>query len=106
MTGPRKLRRIYRALRTEFGNELSSHELLRLAHSMLRVGRGDDITNVVELRLPSRRFDELGLDEALADGGWRILNRERELMREAFDDDESHRISARGTHLDWLEKAA
>jgi hypothetical protein len=83
-----KLRQVYVELRRALGGTVPAGELLRLASQLVdatrsRVMSEEDLTIRCH---PS--FDELPLDAAFADGGWRILARERRWGIEAdYDDD-------------------
>ena len=87
MTRPQEIRKIYFELRAEIGEDVSSHELLRLADALQRLREGRELgigLRVVEQR---RTFDELGVDEALSDGGWRVMNREANWVNALYEDD-------------------
>lgn len=76
MHNPAKLRAIYAELRRAAGKDAVAADLLRLAHLLLKAYTlGDDI-DVDEYGRPvdSRAFFALPIDEAMEDGGWRILN--------------------------------
>lgn len=82
-----KIRQVFAELRYAIGNEIPAIELLQLATKLVDATRatliGDD-DKIVALR-PSH--DQLPLDEAFADGGWRIMARDRAYNLEQFEDE-------------------
>jgi hypothetical protein len=87
------------------GSEMSTIELLSLATKLVDATKEpaiDGLENVVRFR-PS--YDQLPLDEAFADGGWRIMARDRAYTFDEFEDDQC--LSARiTTRLNLLLKRA
>ena len=76
MQNPARLKAIYAELRRAAGKDASAADLLRLAHMLLkayRLGAGDDVDDYGR-PIDSRAFFALPVDEAMEDGGWRILN--------------------------------
>jgi hypothetical protein len=100
-----KIRQVYGELRYALGTETPAIELLQLATRLIDATRTPavvDDTKILELRPSS---DQLPLDEAFADGGWRIMAHDRAYSSEQFEDDPS--LSARGkSKLDRLMKRA
>jgi hypothetical protein len=100
-----KIRQVFAELHYALGNEMLTIELLQLATKLVGATRapsiGDD-DKIVTLR-PSH--DQLSLDQAFADGGWRIMARDRAYGHEQFDDDPCLNARAKST-LDHLMKRA
>jgi hypothetical protein len=76
MQNPARLRAIYAELRRATGNEVAAADLLRLAHMLLKRYRLDIDDELDDYGRPvdSRAFFALPVDEAMEDGGWRVLN--------------------------------
>lgn len=100
-----KIRQVFAELRYALGNEMPAIELLLLATKLVDAtcapSIGDD-DKIVALR-PSH--DQLPLDQAFADGGWRIMARDRAYNSDQFEDDPSLGSGATST-LDRLMKRA
>jgi hypothetical protein len=100
-----KIRQVFAELRYALGNEMPPIELLQLATKLVDATCAPSIGDedkIVALR-PSH--DQLPLDQAFADGGWRILARDRAYSPEQFDDDACLSARAKST-LDRLMKRA
>jgi hypothetical protein len=100
-----KIRQVFAELRYALGNDMPTIELLQLATKLVdttRVPSASDDDNIVAVH---KSHDQLPLDEAFADGGWRIMARDRALGREQFDDDPSLSTKAK-SKLDHLMKRA
>jgi hypothetical protein len=100
-----KIHKVFAELRHALGTEIPAIELLGLAAKLVDATRepsvGDD-DGLVSARLS---IDELPLDKAFADGGWRIMARERVSGSDHFEDDLCISARARST-LDHLMKRA
>jgi hypothetical protein len=100
-----KIRQVFAELRRALRKEIPAIELLQLAAKLVDATRalsiGDD-DKIVALR-PS--YDQLPLDEAFADGGWRIMARDRAYNHEQFEDDPCLSARTKST-LDRLIKRA
>jgi len=99
-----KIRQVFTELRSALGGELSAIELLQLSCKLV------DATRVVavaqeEIVVAVHWGDQLPLDEAFADGGWRIMARHSAYNVEQFEDDPHLRERAKST-VDRLVKAA
>ncbi len=70
------LRKIYAELRSVAGIEISAGDLLRLANFVLRAFKSDFIEEGENARSRGRSvaFHALPVDEAMQDGGWRVLS--------------------------------
>jgi len=88
MNRSKKIRVIFFELRRELGNQISARELLKAARSLVDL-QGDNWTRTptFELRAERTNLDQLELDFAMADGGWGVYQRERELVSIAGIDD-------------------
>lgn len=84
---PQKIRRIYHELRRAVGPEVAALELLRLAALLVSEPRVEE--HDYEATSTWRpHFEQLPLDQAFADGGWRVLENERRWVRSVYNDDE------------------
>src|SRR5687767_11133072 len=97
-----KVRQVFAELHYALGNELPTIELLDLATRLVDAtsAPSDDDDEIVTLHLPG---EQLPLDEAFADGGWKIMARHRAYDGEQFEDDPFLSERARFT-LDRLMK--
>ncbi|HEX4159096.1 MAG TPA: hypothetical protein VHY79_11520 [Rhizomicrobium sp.] len=78
MRNPARLRAIYFELRKATGSDVPAGDLLRLAHVILKSYVDDEDVRDDSLREPGpdRAFAALPVDEAMKDGGWRVLHYE------------------------------
>jgi len=102
----RKVKLVFAELHHALGSEMSTIELLSLATKLVDATHApaiDGLENVVRFR-PS--YDQLPLDEAFADGGWKIMARDRAYTLDDIEDDQclSARTMTRLNHL--LKRAA
>jgi hypothetical protein len=100
-----KIRQVFAELRYAVGNEMPAIELLHLATKLVDATRApsiDDDDKIVALRLSN---DHLPLDEAFADGGWRIMARDCAYNTDHLEDDPWLSAKAKST-LDRLMKRA
>lgn len=86
MARSRKVRAVFAELRRALGEEIPAGELLRLAAALVDASysqvRKDEHRN-----LGARpTFDQVPLDEAFADGGWRIMETEPSWIVDTWDD--------------------
>jgi hypothetical protein len=84
-----RIKQLYHEIRDTMGSEISSKEALQLAAHLVDVADGRDVIPGELFREQRATFDELPVDEAIADGGWRILNRERDIVRALFDGEDA-----------------
>jgi len=89
MNRPSKIRKIYAELRRALGDDIPAHELINTAAALLELYTEDDTGP--HLRLVGGRvaFDQLPLDEALSDGGWRVMGRETGWYGEMYAEESS-----------------
>jgi hypothetical protein len=100
-----KIRQVFAELRSALGNELPAIELLQLAAKLVDATRDSAVGSDEKIVRLRSSVDELPLDEAFADGGWRIMARDHAYSRDQFDDDPCLNARARST-LDHLMKRA
>jgi hypothetical protein len=106
MSRPSRIKQLYHEIRESLGSEISSKEALQLAAHLVDVADGRDVIPFDTFRDQRATFEELPVDEAIADGGWRVLNREKDIVRSLFGSDEpSYRRKPRYQVID-LELAA
>lgn len=79
MQKPALLRAIYTELRATLGEQVASGELLKVAHAILRAYQLGDSKNENERLSAGRSLFTLPVDEAMRDGGWRVLEFEKSL---------------------------
>ena len=85
MNNVRKIREIYQELKIALGESESDGDLLRAASELVLSFRNEvEIKPVASTAENARDFSSLDVSAAMADGGWRILNHERDLMREYY----------------------
>lgn len=88
MNRPQRIRRVYAELQRTAGEVASKPELLRAAADLVEIidpPRGDDPR--FSLRIGGLPFDQWSLDVAMADGGWRVMSHETDVVRNLFDDE-------------------
>lgn len=100
-----KVRQIFAELRHALGTDIPAGELLRLAAALVDATgpiETGDTNPSVGLR-PA--YDQMPLDTAFADGGWRIMEREPSWVAETFWDDDP-RFAAANANVLKVELAA
>lgn len=86
-----KIRQVYTELRREIGDRLPAHEVLSSAVHL--VGLYEPA--VVEPASPGRpRFEELPVDKAFEDGGWRVMRYEASRLAPILYDQSMSRCDA------------
>ncbi len=89
-----KLHQVYAELRRALGHKVPAGDLLRLASKLVDAS-APQLKTESDLTVKWRpAFDQVPLDRAFADGGWRIMARERRWRTEADDDDEGRFMAA------------
>lgn len=75
MRKPAAIRALYAELRQMLGDDVSSSDVLKIAHHFLRAYT-DAPDEMAEFGVAEegRPFATLPVDEAMNDGGWRVLN--------------------------------
>jgi hypothetical protein len=89
MNRPNKIRKVYKELRHSLGGEIPSQEVLKHAASLVDIFDDRDHAPLIHLHTQRATFDELPLDEAFADGGWRVMRRESNWMNDIYSDEPS-----------------
>ncbi len=87
MNRPDRVRKVYGELRRALGDQFPSHEILRSAARLVDLFGGREGHSGIRHGTPRPTFEELPLDKAFADGGWRVLARESSLLFEMFSED-------------------
>jgi hypothetical protein len=88
MNRPAKVRMVYQELRAVLGNELSAKEALETAALLVELFDKDKAEFGAGILEQRPTFDELPVDVGLADGGWRVLSREKFISHAEFGGDE------------------
>lgn len=86
MNRSKKIRSIYRELRASVGDRFTSGELLEIANTLIVADSKRKADKLTRLQNARRTFDELDLDEAFADGGWRVMRREKTIVNALHDE--------------------
>jgi hypothetical protein len=95
-----KLQQVYAELRRALGSQVPAVDLLRLASTLVDASKPRVVTESEVTGGPRFALDQAPLDVAFADGGWRILARERRWKTESDSEDE---IRLRGKHFNRRE---
>lgn len=99
MRNPAKLRAIYAELRRAAGTDVSAGDLVRLAHLILRTYNAEtDSVDDYGRPADSRAFCSLPVDEAMMDGGWRVLTFEAK-RRYGIDDVDTQELAILKTYV-------
>lgn len=89
-----KVRQVFAELRHALGTEIPAGELLRLAAALVDASHPCDSTNEDRNAGPGAARDQMPLDKAFADGGWRILGSEPSWATlTSWDDDPRSAVS-------------
>jgi hypothetical protein len=83
-----RIKQLYHEIRGTLGPEISSKEALQLAAHLIDVVDERDTVPGAQITEQRATFDELRVDQAFADGGWKVLNCEKEIVRANFGGDE------------------
>jgi len=76
MNRPQKIKKIYHELRMILGYEYPDYELLKLASLLIEIYEDDEPINLDQLKSFWIQFEEREVDEAIKDGGWRLISDE------------------------------
>ena len=98
-----KVRQIFAELRRALGTDSPAGELLRFAAALVDdpIQTGDANPSVSL----QAAYDQMPLDKAFADGGWRIMAREPNWVADTFWDDDP-RFAAANANAEKVELAA
>ena len=83
---PAKIRRVYAELR-KTRRDIPAHALLRVSAWLVDFFEGRGGQPVARQGTPRPTFEELPLDKAFDDGGWRVMERESRRMAQLYDDE-------------------
>ncbi len=106
MRKPDQIRAIFAELRATLGPEVPAADLLKIAVIILRSYYSEE-DELAGFGRPgqARSFISMPVDEALVDGGWRVLEFERDAETACFDrdepDSELHSLVARFLGPGW-----
>lgn len=87
MNRPQKIRQVYAELRSALGQDVPSHEVLSASSRLVDIVDGRHTQPGARQGSPRPTFEELPLDKAFADGGWRIMKRESLRLRELYTEE-------------------
>jgi hypothetical protein len=76
MNRPQKIKKIYRELRMMLGNEYPDYELLKSANLLIEIYEDDEPITLDQLKSFGIQFKDREVDEAIKDGGWRLMSDE------------------------------
>ena len=76
MNRPQKIKKVYRELRVELGDEYSDYELLKSANLLTELFADDEPITLDQLKRFGIQFKDREVDEAIKDGGWRLISNE------------------------------
>jgi hypothetical protein len=76
MNRPQKIKKVYRELRVELGDEYSDYELLKSANSLIELFADDEPITLEQLKNFGIYFKDREVDEVIKDGGWKLLSNE------------------------------
>ena len=106
MNRPQKVKKIYRELRMMLGDEFPAQELLESAALLIEVVEDDYSMTVDQLQDFFIPFREKGVDEVIANDGWKVLSSE-DWWRQQIGEDDVMSVQARGQLKNYgLEIAA
>ena len=76
MNRPQKIKKVYRELRMELGDEFPAHELLESAALLIGIIEADGLITADQMEDFWVPIKEIAVDEAISDDGWNILTHE------------------------------
>jgi hypothetical protein len=82
---PSKVRQIYAELRSVLGDEMTSQEVLQTAALLVDLFEENKSFNNFGLREQRATFDEMPVDVAFSDGGWKVLSKVTPMGLNMFD---------------------
>lgn len=87
LSKPEKIRQVYNEFKRVFGEDLPAGVLLkRAAKFVAYIDKANEVESEF-LRTTDSRASTPCVDVALADGGWKLLVRERDWVESCFDDE-------------------
>ena len=88
MNRPQRVRQVYAELQRSVGDLATKSELLRAAADLVDVVDQRRLKgSKFSLRTGGQSFEQWPLDRAMADGGWRVLAHETDVVRSLFEDE-------------------
>ena len=87
MNRSQKVKQVYQELREAVGDEFSAIELLQTAAQLVEIINDDGPITGAQIHGPRPNFDELPVDQIIADGGWKVLAREGTWINDIDGDD-------------------
>jgi hypothetical protein len=93
-----KVRQVFFELRNALGTSVPAGELLKLAAALVDATSPEQ-GNVDDGTSPTVARDLLPLDQAFADGGWRVMEREPRWIAEIYPDDDPKRSVTRRNRM-------
>ena len=76
MNRPQKIKKVYRELRMELGDEYLDYELLKSASLLIEIYEDDEPITLDQLKSFGIQFKDREVDEAIKDGGWQLSSNE------------------------------
>jgi hypothetical protein len=106
MNRSQKVKKIYTVLRNAPGSKISSKQALTVAARLVEVY--DDRSDLTGFSLDGgrRSFVEYDIDEAMADGGWRVLQKEQAWVNTLYDGENNDYLVQRKLKSYGVEMAA
>ena len=84
---PEKVRRVYTELRRAQIEDISARDLLRVATKLVELSEGRGERPMARQGTPRPTFEELPLDQAFNDGGWRVMAYESRRMAQLYHEE-------------------
>jgi hypothetical protein len=101
-----KIRQVFAELRHALGRDVPALELLQLATKLVDTTRAPSIGDDDKIVTLHPANDQLPLDEAFADGGWRIMARHRAYDLDQFEEDPCQTARAKSILDRMMRRAA
>lgn len=106
MKRPQRVRAVFAELQQEVGELATASELLRAAADIVELfDPAEPDAPRFKLHVGGVPFDQWALDAAMADGGWRIMCLESDVIRPLFDE-ERDAVSDRIEFEHWMMEQA
>src|SRR5262245_49312292 len=90
-----KVRQVFAELRRAMGAEIPAGKLLRLAASLVDAARPVECRDYEHRHDDRPIFDQIPLDCAFSDGGWRVMHRESKWVGNLDEDSLIYRFKRR-----------
>ena len=89
MNRPKKVRAIFNEIQPSLKDDFTSEEILKFAADFLKTTEYEDPGARIRLVSSRTGFDELDVDQAIADGGWKVMAREKQMMSDLYSEEHS-----------------